>query len=93
MFSGALDLDPLPGDPRVPPRVSPFASPLRLRLLTPLLSQVGAQHQAFRLFFFFFFWCTLARRLGFCIAFDLDFLLIYQDSSINFFAPFPVSSI
>ena len=61
------------------------------RLLTPLLPKVGAQRQAFRLSFFF--WCILARSLGFCIAYDLDYLLIYQDSSINFLAPCPVSSI
>ena len=69
---------------------------LRLSLLTPLLPQVKAQRQAFRLslsffFFFFFFLPILARSLGFCIASDLDYLLIYQDSSINFFALFPVS--
>ena len=67
---------------------------LGLCLLTPLLPQVGAQRQAFRLsLFFFFFGCILVQSLGFCIASDLDYLLIYQDSSINFFAPFPVSSI
>ena len=66
---------------------------LGLRPLTLLLPQVGAQRQAFRLSVFFFFWCILAQSLGFCIASDFDYLLIYQDSSINFFAPFPISSI
>ena len=63
---------------------------LGICLLTPLLPQVGAQRQAFRLLFF---WCILAQSLGFYIAYDIDFLLIYQDSSINFFTPFPVLSI
>ena len=67
---------------------------LGLRLLTPLLPQVGAQRQVFRLsVFFFFFFCILAQSLGFCIASDFDYLLIYQDSSINFFTLFPISSI
>ena len=65
---------------------------LGLSLLTPLLSQVGAQRQAFRLFFFFFF-LYHGVEPRFCIASDLDFLLIYKDSSINFFVPFLVSSI
>ena len=63
---------------------------LGLCLLTPLLSRVEAQRQAFRIFFF---WRILARSLGFCIASDFIFLLIYPDSLINFFGPFPVSSI
>ena len=68
---------------------------LGLRFLTPLLLQAGAQRQAFRLsiFLFFLFWCILARSLGFCIASDFDYFFIYQDSSINSFAPFSVSSI
>ena len=28
VFSGALDLAPVPGDPRFPPRASPSASPV-----------------------------------------------------------------
>ena len=66
---------------------------LGLRLLTPLLSQVEAQRQAFRLFFFFFFLVYPGMEPTFCIASDLDYLLIYKDSSINFFVPFLVSSI
>ena len=54
-----------------------------LRLLIPL-PHAEAQCQAFRLFFF---WRMLARSLGFCIAFDFDYLLIYYDSLINSFAP------
>ena len=51
---------------------------LGLRFFTPLLPQVGAQRQAFRLsLFFFLFWCILAQSLGFCIASDFDYLLIY----------------
>ena len=64
---------------------------LGLSLLTPLLSQVGAQRQAFRLSLFFLLYHGVEPR--FCIASDLDFLLIYKDSSINFFVPFLVSSI
>ena len=66
---------------------------LGLCLLTPPLPQAKAQRQAFRLFFFFFFLRILARSLGFCIASDFDYLLIYHDSLINSFAPFPVSLI
>ena len=69
---------------------------LRLHLLTTLLPQVGARRQSSSLFFFFFFFNLVVSWPGawvFCIASDLDFLLIYQDSSINFFTHFPVSSI
>ena len=97
MFSGAPDRAPLPGDSWVPPGASSSASPAGVLFFTPLLSQDGAQRQAFRLsfslFFFFLFWCILARSLGFYIASDFDYLLIYQDSSINSFAPFSVSSV
>ena len=70
----------------------PLLRLLGLCFFTPLLPQAEAQRQAFRLFFFFF-WCILARSLGFCIAHVFYYLLIYQDSSINSFAHFPVSSI
>ena len=66
---------------------------LGLRLLTPLLPQVGARRQASRFFFFFNLAVSWRGAWVFCISFDLDSLLIYQDSSINLFAPFHVSSI
>ena len=61
-----------------------LSSLLGLRLLTPLLSQVGARRKASRLYFFFFDLAVSWRRAwDFCNASDLDFSLIYQDSSIN----------
>ena len=90
MFSGAPDRAPLPGDSRVPLGVNPSASPagaLPFDSSTSISRGPTLGDQAL------FFWCILARSLGFCIASDLDYLLIYQDSLINFFAPFPVSSI
>ena len=54
VFSGALDRAPLPGDSRFLRGLALLLRLLGLRLLTPLLLQVGAQRQAFRLFFFFF---------------------------------------
>ena len=65
-----------------------------LCLLTPLLPQVGARRQASRLFIFFFNLAVSWHGAWvFCIASGLDSLLIYQDSSINFFTHFPVLSI
>ena len=93
-FSRALDRAPLPGDPRVPPGPSPSTSPTRAPSYDSSTSaRRGPTSSVLTLSFFFFFWCILARSLGFFIASDLDFLLIYQDSSINLFAPFPFSSI
>ena len=76
VFSGAPDRAPLPGDLEFLQGLALLLRLLGLRLLTPLLPQVRAQRQAFRLFFFFFF----VFWRGAC-----------QDSSINFCAPFPVS--
>ena len=63
MFSGAPDRAPLPGDSRVPPGASSSASHAGVLFFTPLLSQAGAQRQAFRLsfslFFFSFFGVSL----------------------------------
>ena len=85
------DRAPLPGDSLFPPRLGLLLRLLGLRFFNPPFPQVGAQLQAFRLSLFF--WHILARSLGFCIASDFDYLLIYHDSLINFFAPFPVSLI
>ena len=84
---------PLPGDSGFLQGLALLLRLLGPRLLTPPLSQAGAQRQPFRLSLFLFFWRILARSLGFCIASDFDYLLIYHNSLINFFAPFPVSLI
>ena len=94
VFLGAPDCAPLPGDSRVPLGASPSASPAGAPPFDSSTSASRGPTSGIRLsFFFFFFWCILARSLGFCIASNFDYLLIYQDSSINFFAPFPISSI
>ena len=54
MFSWGPDRAPVPGNPQVPPGLALLPRLLGLCLLTPLLSQVGAQRHASRLFFFFF---------------------------------------
>ena len=94
VFLGAPNHAPLLGDSRVPSGLVLLLHLLGLRFLTPLLPQAEAQRQAFRLSLSTFFFCyILARSLGFCISSNFDYLLIYQDSSINSFSPFPVSSI
>ena len=54
VFSGAPDRVPVHGDPRFLWGLSLLPRLLGLRLLTPLLPQVGARRQASRLSLFFF---------------------------------------
>ena len=95
VFSGAPDRTPLLGDSRVPLGASPSASPARAPPFdsSTFASRGPTSGVRLSLSFLFFILCILARSLGFCIASDFDYLLIYQDSSINFFASFPISSI
>ena len=91
---GTPDHVPLLSDSRVPSRASSFASPAGAPLFYSSTSgSRGQTSSVYALSFFFLFWSILARSLGFCIASDFDYLLIYQDSSINSFAPFTVSLI
>ena len=62
-------------------------SPLGLRLLTPLLSQVGARPQAPGLFILTLLYPSMEPGI-FVFLFYLDFSLIYKDSLINFYRSF-----
>ena len=64
---------------------------LGLRLLTPLLPQVGARPQAPKLFILTFLYP--GAEPGIFVFSDLDFSLIHIDSSINYIALFIVLSI
>ena len=91
MFSGAPDRASVLVVLRFLRELALLSRLLGLRLLTPLLSQVGARRKASRLCFFFFFFDLAVSWRGawdFCNASDLDFSLIYQDSSINVIALF-----
>ena len=92
VFSGGPDHAPLHGDFRVPPGASSSASHARAPLFdTSTSSSQGLMAGVYALSLFF--WYFLVRSLGFYIAYVFYYLLIYQDSSINSSAPFPVSSI
>ena len=69
-------------------RLALFPCLLGLRLLTPLLPQVGARPQAPRLFILTLLYPS--AEPGIFVFSNLDFSLIHTDSSINYIALFIV---